>query len=59
VSLKVYDILGLEVAALVDGYTAAGSHDVRFDATNLSSGVYFYKLTSGDFTQMKKMALVK
>jgi hypothetical protein len=58
-SLKVFDMLGREVATLVNGYTTAGSHEVQFNATNLASGVYFYKLTSGDFTQMMKMMLVK
>jgi hypothetical protein len=59
VSLKVYDILGQEVATLVNGFTAAGSYNATFDASHIASGVYFYKLTSGDFTQMKKMTLVK
>jgi hypothetical protein len=59
VSLKVFDILGKEIATLVNGFTTAGPHDVTFNATNLASGVYFYKLTSGDFTQMMKMLLVK
>ena len=58
-SLKVFDMLGREVATLVNGFTTAGSHEVQFNATNFSSGVYFYKLTSGDFTQMMKMMLVK
>jgi len=58
-SLKVFDMLGREVATLVNGYTTAGSHDVQFNATNLASGVYFYKLTSGDLVQTKKMVLVK
>ena len=58
-SLKVFDMLGREVATLVNGFTAAGSHEVQFNATNLASGVYLYKLTSGDFTQTMKMMLVK
>jgi hypothetical protein len=58
-SLKVFDMLGREVATLVNGYTTSGTHEVQFNATNLASGVYFYKLTSGDFTQMMKMMLVK
>jgi hypothetical protein len=52
-------MLGREVATLVDGYTAAGSHEVHFNATNLASGIYCYKLTSGNFTEVKKMMLVK
>lgn len=58
-SLKVFDMLGREVATLVNEYTTSGTHEVQFNATNVSSGVYFYKLTSGDFTQIKKMTLVK
>jgi hypothetical protein len=58
-TVKVMNMLGQEVATLVDGYMAAGSHQVTFDATKLASGSYFYKLTSGDFTQVKKMMLVK
>lgn len=58
-TLKVFDMLGREVATLVNGFTTVGSHDVTFDATNFASGVYFYKLTSGDFTQIKKMTFVK
>jgi hypothetical protein len=59
VSLRVFDLLGREVATLVNGFTTAGSHEVQFDATNFASGVYLYKLTSGDFTQVKKMTLMK
>ena len=58
-SLKVFDMLGREVATLVDGYMAAGSHEVHFNATSLASGIYYYKLTSGNFTEVKKMMLVK
>jgi hypothetical protein len=58
-SLRVFDMLGREVATLVNGYTALGSHSVQFDATNLASGFYCYKLTSGNFTEVKKMMLVK
>jgi photosystem II stability/assembly factor-like uncharacterized protein len=59
VSLKVYDMVGREVATLVNSYTNAGSYSVSFDATRLSSGMYFYKLQSGEFTQVKKMMLLK
>jgi hypothetical protein len=59
VTLKVFDVLGREVAMLVNGYMTAGAHEVRFDASHLSSGVYLYTLTTGDFTQTKKMSLVK
>ena len=59
VTLKVYDILGKEVASLVDKQQDAGSYIVNWNASSLSSGVYFYKLTAGSFTQTKKMMLSK
>jgi hypothetical protein len=59
VKLVVYDINGKEVATLVNNQKQAGSYSANFDATNLSSGVYFYKITAGNFVDTKKMALVK
>ncbi len=59
VSLKVYDMLGKEVATLVNQNTNAGEYEVSFGAAKLTSGVYFYKLTSGNFSDVKKMILVK
>ncbi len=58
-SLKVYDMLGREVATLVNGYTTSGTHEVTFNAASLASGIYFCRLTSGNFTEVKKMMLVK
>jgi hypothetical protein len=58
-SLKVFDMLGREVATLVNGYTVSGTHDVQFNAVNLASGIFYYKLTSGNFTEVKKMVLLK
>jgi hypothetical protein len=58
-SLMVFDLLGREVATLVNGYTTMGLHEVRFNATNLASGVYAYRLTSGNFTEVKRMTVVK
>jgi hypothetical protein len=58
-TLKVYDVLGNEVATLVDEYKPAGIYNVQFTMNNLSSGVYFYKLQAGDFVQTKKMILIK
>ena len=58
-TLKIYDVLGNEVATLVNEYRNAGSYEVDFNASALSSGVYFYKLQAGDFVQTKKMMLVK
>jgi hypothetical protein len=59
VSLKVYDILGREVATLVDGMQQAGSHEVRFHADNLSSEVYFCRMNAGEFTATTKLLLAK
>jgi len=59
VELKVYDMLGKEVASLVSGSYTAGTHSVPFDASALASGVYVYKLSAGDFTDSKKMVLIK
>jgi hypothetical protein len=59
VSLKVYDVLGNEVATLVNEEKPAGSYEVKFDASGLSSGIYFYKLQSGSFVETKKMLLLK
>ncbi len=58
-SLKIYDILGNEVADLVNQDKQAGTYQVEFNAASLSSGVYFYKLTSGSFIQTKKMIVLK
>jgi hypothetical protein len=59
VTLKVYDMLGKEIATLVDEEKNPGSYEVKFDASNLPSGVYFYKIKAGEFTQTKKMILMK
>ncbi len=59
VSLRIYNVLGQEVETIVDGPMEAGQHQVTFDATNLSSGMYFYRLKSGSFTETRKMTLVK
>ncbi|MCX7878753.1 MAG: T9SS type A sorting domain-containing protein, partial [Ignavibacteria bacterium] len=60
VKLVVFDILGREVATIVNNeFRDVGTYTVTFDASHLSSGVYFYRLESGDFSQTKKMLLVK
>ena len=59
VSLKVYDVLGNEVATLVNEEKPAGNYEVTFDARSLSSGTYFYKLQAGSFVEIKKMMLLK
>ncbi len=59
VSLKVYDVLGREVATLVNERQEAGAYSIPFNATALSSGIYFYRLQAGNFVATKKMMLVK
>jgi hypothetical protein len=59
VSLKVYDVKGREVQTVVSERLRAGTYEVKFDGCNLNSGVYFYKLVAGDFSETKKMLLIK
>jgi hypothetical protein len=59
VSLKVFDILGREVAVLLDEYKTAGTHTVEFNASELASGVYFYQLRAQNFIETKKMVLLR
>jgi hypothetical protein len=59
VSIKIYDITGREIKNLVNEVKQAGYHTVLFNASNLSSGMYFYRIQSGDFIQTKKMVLIK
>ncbi len=59
VTLKVYDVLGREVATLVNQRQNAGSYSARFDGNRLASGVYFYRLTAGSFVGVKKLVLLK
>jgi len=59
VSLKVYDVLGEEVATLVNSTQNAGSYNVNFDASNLASGLYIYTIQTGNFVSSKKMMLLK
>ena len=59
VSLKVYNVLGKEIATLVNEELAAGEHEVEFDATGLPSGIYFYQLRSSNYSETKKMMLIK
>ncbi len=58
-NIKVYDVLGNVVTTLVDEYKEAGIYEVEYNASNLSSGTYFYRLTAGEFTQTKKMILLR
>ena len=59
VQLKIYDVLGREVATLVNKHQSPGRYTVKFNASKLNSGIYFYKLQAGDYTQVKRMMLVK
>jgi hypothetical protein len=59
VTLKVFDVLGREVVTLVDGSQDASPYSVEFDATDLASGIYFYQLKVNDFTDLKKMVVLK
>ena len=59
VSLKVYNVLGKEVASLVNNQEEAGIHQINFNAMNLSSGIYFYTIRAGNFTATKKLMLLK
>jgi len=59
VSLKVYDIIGKEVVTLVNKKLSPGRYNVEFDGSGLTSGVYFYRITAGEFTDTKRMMLVK
>ncbi|MDP2364274.1 MAG: SBBP repeat-containing protein [Ignavibacteria bacterium] len=59
VILKVYDVLGSEIVTLINEEKPAGSYSVSFDANKLSSGIYFYRLTAGNFIETKKMILLK
>ena len=59
VSVKIYNILGQEVRTLVSQYQSTGNHQVTFDAHSLPSGIYFYRIHSGNFSMVKKMVLLK
>jgi hypothetical protein len=59
VILKVYDVMGSEIAVLVNEEQPTGTYEVEFNAAELSSGIYFYKLQAGNFTETKKMLLMK
>ncbi len=59
VSLKIYDAAGSEVSSIINQVQAAGEYEFEFNAANLTSGVYFYKLQAGSFVKTKKMILMK
>ena len=59
VNVKVYDVLGREVESLINEEKSAGSYNVQFNSNNLTSGIYFYKIRAGEFSQTNKMILLK
>jgi hypothetical protein len=59
VNLKIYDISGKEVATLINENMKAGEYKIDFKANNIPSGTYFYTLKAGDFSETKKMTLIK
>ncbi|MDZ4711425.1 MAG: T9SS type A sorting domain-containing protein [bacterium] len=59
VTLKVYDLLGKEVATLINEIIQPGNHFIDFNAANISSGVYFYRIQSGEFSDVKRMVVIK
>ncbi len=59
VTLKLYDMLGREAATLINGFQQAGEHKVKFNADNLTSGIYFYNLKAGNFIATKKLIILK
>jgi hypothetical protein len=59
VVLRVYDILGKEIATLVNDKLSAGTYEVKFDGSNLPSGIYFYKLETENFKEIKRMMMIK
>jgi len=59
VTLKVYDVLGNEIATLVNEEKEPGTYEVEFDASKLPSGIYFYRLNAGSFIETKKMILLR
>ncbi len=59
VTIKIFDILGREVETLVNEYKTSGNYEIQFDASQYSSGIYFYMMEAGDFVESKKMVLIK
>ena len=59
VEIKVFNVIGMEVATLLNEQRQAGTYNIEFNASNLSSGIYFYKITSGKFSEIRKMILLR
>ena len=56
---RIFDVLGRKIKTLVDEIKSPGSYSITLDASNLSSGIYFYRLSAGNFNDVKKMILLK
>ena len=59
VQIKIYDILGREVSTLVNQSQTPGDYEVNFDASNMTSGIYYYQIKAGEFMETRKMSLLK
>lgn len=59
VKIEIFDVVGRNVQTLLNEYKTAGSYEVNFNASNLPGGVYFYKLSSGNWSEIKRMILLK
>ena len=59
VQIKVYNILGQEIKILLNEYKVAGTYEIEFDGNNLPSGVYFYRIITSNYSEIKKMILLK
>jgi len=59
VTLKVYNLLGKEIATLVNGDFSAGRHDVQWNASDVASGVYMYRIQAGNFVETRRLTLIK
>jgi hypothetical protein len=57
--LKIYNVLGNEIAIVVNEKQTAGEYKIEFNGTGLSSGIYFYKITAGEFIETKKMVILR
>ncbi|PKL87012.1 MAG: hypothetical protein CVV23_17585 [Ignavibacteriae bacterium HGW-Ignavibacteriae-2] len=59
VNISIYNILGEKMIDLINGYQERGFHSICFNASNLCSGIYFYRISAGNYSQTKKLVLIK